>query len=69
MIGKKQMVLMLLRLCLREKVAGCQSKILEQATEHQAKEASLLDQLYNAQKQQRDVVAMCQGGYLMSIIL
>ncbi|XP_030285448.1 coiled-coil domain-containing protein 89 [Sparus aurata] len=44
----------------REKVAGCQSKILEQATEHQAKEASLLDQLYNAQKQQRDVVEMCQ---------
>ncbi|XP_036965470.1 coiled-coil domain-containing protein 89 isoform X2 [Acanthopagrus latus] len=44
----------------REKLAGCQSKILEQAAEHQAKEESLLDQLYNAQKQQRDVVEMCQ---------
>ncbi|XP_073330021.1 coiled-coil domain-containing protein 89 [Pagrus major] len=44
----------------REKLARCQSKLLEQATEHQAKEASLLDQLHNAQKQQRDVVEMCQ---------
>nr|XP_046260894.1 coiled-coil domain-containing protein 89 [Scatophagus argus] len=42
----------------REKLAECQSKLLEQATEHQAKETSLLDQLNNLQKQQRNAVQM-----------
>ncbi|XP_070771443.1 coiled-coil domain-containing protein 89 [Enoplosus armatus] len=44
----------------REKLAGCQSKLLEQATQHQVKEASLLDQLHDAQQQQRDAVEMCK---------
>lgn len=50
-----------LHLCLREKLAECQSKLLEQATQHQAKEASLLDQLHDAQQQQRDSAEMCKG--------
>ncbi|KAM9346836.1 coiled-coil domain-containing protein 89 [Symphorus nematophorus] len=44
----------------REKIAGYQSKLLEQATEHQAKEALLLDQLHDAQQQLRDSVKMCK---------
>ncbi|XP_038576399.1 coiled-coil domain-containing protein 89 isoform X1 [Micropterus salmoides] len=50
----------ILHLCLREKLAGCQSKLQEQATRHQAKEASLLDQLHDAQQQHRDAVEMCK---------
>ncbi|XP_076603261.1 coiled-coil domain-containing protein 89 [Chaetodon auriga] len=42
----------------REKIAGCQSKLMEQATQHQAREASLLDQILKAQKQQRDAEKM-----------
>ncbi|XP_044072148.1 coiled-coil domain-containing protein 89 [Siniperca chuatsi] len=44
----------------RDKLAGCQSKLLEQAAQHQAKEASLLDQLHDAQQQHRYAVEMCQ---------
>ncbi|KAM7380566.1 hypothetical protein PAMP_003853 [Pampus punctatissimus] len=44
----------------REKLAGCQSKLLEQATKHQAKEASLCDQLHDAQKQHQDVAQRCK---------
>ncbi|GAA6231212.1 coiled-coil domain-containing protein 89 [Lates japonicus] len=43
-----------------KKLAECQSKLLEQATQHQAKEASLLDQLHDAQQQQRDAAEMCK---------
>ncbi|XP_059198193.1 coiled-coil domain-containing protein 89-like isoform X2 [Centropristis striata] len=43
----------------REKVAGFQSKLQEQTTQLQAKNASLLDQLHDAQQQQRDAVEMC----------
>uniref|UniRef100_A0A3B4V972 Zgc:172182 n=1 Tax=Seriola dumerili TaxID=41447 RepID=A0A3B4V972_SERDU len=46
----------ILHLCLREKLAEYQSKLLQQATQHQAKEALLLDQLHDAQQQQRDAV-------------
>ncbi|XP_034418211.1 coiled-coil domain-containing protein 89 [Cyclopterus lumpus] len=42
----------------REKLSGCQSELLEQTNQHQAKEASLLDQLHDAQQQQRDAVEM-----------
>ncbi|XP_041807416.1 coiled-coil domain-containing protein 89 [Chelmon rostratus] len=44
----------------REKLAGCQSKLMEQATQHQVKEASLLGQIHNAQKQQRAAEEMCK---------
>ncbi|XP_035532779.1 coiled-coil domain-containing protein 89 [Morone saxatilis] len=44
----------------REKLAGCQSKLLEQATLHQAKEASLTEQLHETQQQQRGAVKMCK---------
>uniref|UniRef100_A0A3P8TYN2 Zgc:172182 n=1 Tax=Amphiprion percula TaxID=161767 RepID=A0A3P8TYN2_AMPPE len=40
--------------CLREKLAGCESKFLEQATQHKAKERSLLSQLHDAQQQHRE---------------
>ncbi|XP_074515457.1 coiled-coil domain-containing protein 89 [Sebastes fasciatus] len=43
----------------REKLAGCQSKLLEQKSQHQAKDASLSDQLHDAQQQNRDAVKMC----------
>ncbi|XP_042350245.1 coiled-coil domain-containing protein 89 [Plectropomus leopardus] len=43
----------------RENLAGCQSKLLEQMTQHQAKDALLLDQLCDAQRQQRDAIEMC----------
>ncbi|XP_059198194.1 coiled-coil domain-containing protein 89-like [Centropristis striata] len=43
----------------REKVAGFQSKLQEQTTQLQAKNASLFDQLHDAQQQQRDAVEMC----------
>nr|XP_020452024.1 coiled-coil domain-containing protein 89 [Monopterus albus] len=39
-------------------LAGWQSKLLEQATQHQAKEASVLEQLHDAQQQQREAVEM-----------
>ncbi|XP_056281352.1 coiled-coil domain-containing protein 89 [Pseudoliparis swirei] len=42
----------------RDKLSGCQSELLEQTTQHQAKDASLLDQLHDAQKQQRDAAEM-----------
>uniref|UniRef100_A0A3B4WP50 Zgc:172182 n=1 Tax=Seriola lalandi dorsalis TaxID=1841481 RepID=A0A3B4WP50_SERLL len=45
----------------REKLAEYQSKLLQQATQHQAKEALLLDQLHDAQQQQRDAVDACKG--------
>ncbi|XP_040004946.1 coiled-coil domain-containing protein 89 isoform X2 [Xiphias gladius] len=38
-----------------EKLAECQSTLLEQATQHQDKEASLLHQLHEAQQQRRDM--------------
>ncbi|KAF3843043.1 hypothetical protein F7725_001892 [Dissostichus mawsoni] len=40
-------------------LAGCKSKILEQTTQHENKEASLLNQFYDSQQQQRDAVEMC----------
>ncbi|XP_033990550.1 coiled-coil domain-containing protein 89 [Trematomus bernacchii] len=40
-------------------LAGCKSKILEQTTQHENKEASLLNQLHDSQQQQRDAVEMC----------
>ncbi|XP_026151703.1 coiled-coil domain-containing protein 89 [Mastacembelus armatus] len=48
----------------REKLTGCQSKLLEQATQHQAREASLLDQLHDAQQQHRQAVEVCKGQKL-----
>ncbi|XP_070694741.1 coiled-coil domain-containing protein 89 [Pempheris klunzingeri] len=48
----------------RQKLAGCQSELLEQATHHKAKEASLLDQLHDAQQKQRDAVGMCKDLHL-----
>ncbi|XP_075959903.1 coiled-coil domain-containing protein 89 [Anarhichas minor] len=39
----------------REKLSGCQSKLLEQTTQHQAKEAKDAD----ARQQQREAVEMC----------
>ncbi|KAK2839767.1 hypothetical protein Q5P01_013507 [Channa striata] len=44
----------------RVKLADCQTKILEQTTQHQAKEASLLDQLHHAQQQQKYALEMCK---------
>ncbi|XP_054471946.1 coiled-coil domain-containing protein 89 [Anoplopoma fimbria] len=44
----------------RDKLSGCQSKLQEQQTQHQAKDASLLDRLHDAQQQQRDAVEMCK---------
>ncbi|XP_071330235.1 coiled-coil domain-containing protein 89 isoform X2 [Trachinotus anak] len=44
----------------REKLAEYQSKLLEQATQHQAKKASLLDQLHDAQQQLGDAVEACK---------
>lgn len=52
----------ILLLFLREKIANLQSKLVEQATAHETKEASLVYQLHNAQKQHRDVVNTCKGG-------
>ncbi|KAL7385404.1 hypothetical protein ABVT39_021298 [Epinephelus coioides] len=43
----------------REKLAGCQSKFLEQTTQHQAKNTLLLNQLHEAQQQQKDAAEMC----------
>ncbi|KAK5861238.1 hypothetical protein PBY51_022650 [Eleginops maclovinus] len=40
-------------------LAGCKSNILEQTTQHQNKEASLLNQLHDAQQQQKAAVEMC----------
>ncbi|XP_040912454.1 coiled-coil domain-containing protein 89 [Toxotes jaculatrix] len=45
----------------QEKLAEYQSKLQEQATQHQAKEASLLDQLHDAQQQKRDAVEMSKA--------
>ncbi|XP_029315345.1 LOW QUALITY PROTEIN: coiled-coil domain-containing protein 89 [Cottoperca gobio] len=42
----------------RETLDGYQSKLLERITQHQDKEASLLDQLHDAQQHQRDAVEM-----------
>uniref|UniRef100_UPI003AAE81EC coiled-coil domain-containing protein 89 n=1 Tax=Centroberyx gerrardi TaxID=166262 RepID=UPI003AAE81EC len=44
----------------KEKMAGWQSKLMEQITHHQSKEASLLDQLHDAQQQLGDAVEMCK---------
>lgn len=44
----------------REKLAGFQSKLMGQTADHQAKEASLLNQLHDAQIQHRDAVEMCK---------
>ncbi|XP_023142160.2 coiled-coil domain-containing protein 89 isoform X2 [Amphiprion ocellaris] len=44
----------------REKLAGCESKFLEQATQHKAKERSLLSQLHDAQQQHREGVEICK---------
>uniref|UniRef100_A0A3Q1EIK0 Zgc:172182 n=1 Tax=Acanthochromis polyacanthus TaxID=80966 RepID=A0A3Q1EIK0_9TELE len=44
----------------REKLAGWESKILEQATQHKAEESSLLDQLHAAQQQHREGVELCK---------
>ncbi|XP_008276901.1 coiled-coil domain-containing protein 89 [Stegastes partitus] len=44
----------------REKLAGCESKLLEQETQHKAKERSLLDQLHDAHQQNRDGVEICR---------
>ncbi|KAK9537585.1 hypothetical protein VZT92_005189 [Zoarces viviparus] len=43
----------------REKLSRCQSKLLEQTTQHQAKDASLLDQLHDARQQQREALEIC----------
>ncbi|XP_068560395.1 coiled-coil domain-containing protein 89 isoform X2 [Cebidichthys violaceus] len=43
----------------REKLSRCQSKLLEQTTQHQAKHASLLNELHDAQQQQREAAEMC----------
>ncbi|KAG8000682.1 Coiled-coil domain-containing protein 89, partial [Nibea albiflora] len=42
----------------REKLSACETKLKEQATEHQGKESSLLDQLRDAQQQHREAVEM-----------
>ncbi|XP_068428847.1 coiled-coil domain-containing protein 89 [Clinocottus analis] len=42
----------------RAKLSECQSELLKQTTQHQAKDAVLLDQLQDAQQQQRDAVEM-----------
>ncbi|KAF3694884.1 Coiled-coil domain-containing protein 89 [Channa argus] len=44
----------------RLKLADYQTKLLEQTTQQQSREASLLDQLHNAQQQQKDAVEMCK---------
>ncbi|XP_034741437.1 coiled-coil domain-containing protein 89 [Etheostoma cragini] len=44
-----------------EKLAGCQSKLLKQTAQHQSRCTSLLDQLHDAQQQQRDAVEMCNA--------
>ncbi|XP_069388580.1 coiled-coil domain-containing protein 89 [Paralichthys olivaceus] len=43
----------------RKNLAESQSKLLEEETQHKAKEASLLDQLHNTEQQQREAVEMC----------
>ncbi|XP_026232717.1 coiled-coil domain-containing protein 89 isoform X2 [Anabas testudineus] len=45
----------------RKTLAGYQAKLLEQATQHKATEASLLDQLHEAQQQEKDATQMCKG--------
>lgn len=54
---------------LREKIGRSQSKALEEASEHQAKEAWLLDRLESAQKQQRNAAHKCEGEPLLRCIL
>ncbi|XP_074551596.1 coiled-coil domain-containing protein 89 [Halichoeres trimaculatus] len=44
----------------REKLADYQSKLQEQARQHQAKEDLLLDQLHDTKQQQRDTEEMCR---------
>ncbi|TKS67242.1 Coiled-coil domain-containing protein 89 [Collichthys lucidus] len=44
----------------REKLSACETKLKKQATEHRGKEASLLDQLHDAQQQHREAVEMCK---------
>nr|XP_043875768.1 coiled-coil domain-containing protein 89 isoform X1 [Solea senegalensis] len=41
-----------------EKLAECQSRLLDEATRHQAKEASLLDQVQDSEQKQREAVGM-----------
>lgn len=50
-------------ICLRETLAGYQAKHTGQATQYQVMEASLLDQLHEAQQQQKDAVEMCRGQW------
>lgn len=47
----------------------CHSKLKEQATEHQTKEAMLLHQLHDAQKQQKDAAGMCEGRWFNTFSL
>ncbi|XP_053296327.1 coiled-coil domain-containing protein 89 [Pleuronectes platessa] len=44
----------------QKNLTECQSKLLEEATQHKAKEASLLDQLHDTEQQQREAVEMCK---------
>ncbi|XP_060943937.1 coiled-coil domain-containing protein 89 [Limanda limanda] len=44
----------------QKNLTECQSKLLEEATQHKAKEASLLDQLYDTEQQQREAGEMCK---------
>ncbi|XP_035030959.1 coiled-coil domain-containing protein 89 [Hippoglossus stenolepis] len=44
----------------QKNLAECQSKLLEEATQHKSKEASLLDQLHDTEQQQREAVEMCK---------
>lgn len=44
----------------REKLAGCQAKLLEQANQHKASEASLLNELHDAHQQYKDAVDKCK---------
>ncbi|XP_062258451.1 coiled-coil domain-containing protein 89 [Platichthys flesus] len=44
----------------QKNLTECQSKLLEEATQHKAKEALLLDQLHDTEQQQREAVEMCQ---------
>uniref|UniRef100_A0A3Q0RYL8 Zgc:172182 n=1 Tax=Amphilophus citrinellus TaxID=61819 RepID=A0A3Q0RYL8_AMPCI len=44
----------------REKLAGCQAKLLEQANQHKASEASLLSELHDAHQQHKDAVDKCK---------
>lgn len=48
---------------LRGKLEGFQTRFMKQATDHQAKEASLLDQLHDAQQQQRNAEKTCKGWW------